>query len=151
MADISAQASSYDQVRLDVSKIIVKTKAGATKEAKLPSGELKINTNLVVKSDTTSTVSFDFLADKSLHLTGNGEYIFAPVVHTLTKSDAMVKINADNSVTVIGGKLDDEGDEGMDIDGTVKADFEIKSDTKLDITNGVIKVHGLLDTGTKSY
>jgi plastocyanin len=148
-ADASVAAGTYDMVRLSVDKIIVKTKAGAISEAKLPSGELKINTTLVVKSDMTSSVNFDFMADKSLHMTGNGGYIFAPVVKTETKSQATVTVNADSTVNISGGHTDSDDTEGMDIDGSVKANFELKADEKLDIgDDGVISIHGLLNTGT---
>lgn len=146
LADVQMDVGTYDQVRLTIDSISIKTKAGSTEEAKLPSGELKINTNLVVNKDTTSSINFDFLADKSLHITGNGEYIFAPVVKTQTKSNAEVSVNAKSVVTIEGGSIDNTNTAGMDIDGSVKVDFQIKKDQKLNLdTNNVIKVEGLLN------
>lgn len=141
LADVNAKAETYDQVRLMVDSITVKTKAGTTKQAKLPSGELKINSKVVVNRDETSSVNFDFLADKSLHMTGNGQYIFAPVVKTEAKSDTQVAINADSTVDISGGRVDDESTSGMDVDGTVKLNFEIKGNQKLNIgSDNVIKL-----------
>jgi hypothetical protein len=141
LADINANAGTYDQVRLNIDSINVITKAGATKTAKLPSGELKINTVLIVESDHTSSVNFDFLADKSLHMTGNGMYIFSPVVKTETKSSANVSVNSSNVVSVSGGNLDYENTIGMDIDGSVKANFQLKSNAKLNIgSDNMIKL-----------
>jgi len=136
------QAGSYDQIRLTVDSVTVKTKAGATSEAKLPSGELKINTALLVNANSTSSVNLDFMADKSLHLTGSGKYIFAPVVKIETRSDADVGVDYDaNKVTLSGGHVDDTSTVGMDVDGSVKENFEIKSDVKLNLDeNDGIKV-----------
>src|SRR3989344_2316386 len=141
LADINADVGTYDQVRLMVDSISVETKAGTTKEAKLPSNELKINTMLVVKADETASVNFDFLADKSLHLTGSGEYIFAPVVKTETRSSAVVTVDAKNVVTISGGRVDNVNTVGMDIDGSVKLNFQINSAQKLKLdSNNVIKI-----------
>ncbi|MES3031733.1 MAG: DUF4382 domain-containing protein [Patescibacteria group bacterium] len=143
LADADIKAGTYDQVRLMVDSVTIKTTAGATKTAKLPSGELKINTNLVVNADETASLNFDFLADKSLHITGNGSYIFAPVVKTETKSDANVSVDANSVVTVTGGRLDDTKTIGMDIDGSVKLNFQIDAKKKLNLdSNGVIKIEG---------
>lgn len=144
-ADFQAAAGTYDMVRLGVDKIIVKTKAGATEEAKLPSGELKINTTLVVKDNATSSANFDFMTDKSLHMTGNGSYIFAPVVKTETRSDASATVGSDDTVKIKGGHVDTNTTVGMDIDGSVKVNFELKADEKLDVINNTIKIHGLLN------
>ncbi|MEO5635098.1 MAG: DUF4382 domain-containing protein [Candidatus Paceibacterota bacterium] len=151
LADIRLPAGTYDQVRLMINSVVVKTKAGATKVAKLPSGELKINTIFVVNADQTSSLNFDFLADKSLHVTtANGEYIFAPVVKTESRSNADVTINGDNSVLIVGGTKDDSSTEGMDIDGTVKTNFQIDSSQKLDIdANNMIKLNGATSSGVK--
>jgi hypothetical protein len=148
-ADMSAAVGTYDMARLSVGKIIVKTKDGMSKEAKLPSGELRINTIIVVKENATASVNFDFMASKSLHMTGNAGYIFAPVVRTESKSDAQVTIDAAGVVNIGGGRLDASSVVGMDIDGSIKLNFELKADEKLDIINGIIKLHSLIDTKTQ--
>ncbi len=145
LADINIKAGTYDQVRLMVDSVSVKTKAGVTKEAKLPSSELKINTMLVVNENSTASVNFDFLADKSLHVTGNGSYIFAPVVKTETRSNATVNIDAESTVNISGGRVDNANTVGMDIDGSVKLNFQIKSNAKINLdANNVIKLEGVL-------
>lgn len=145
LADINTEVGTYDQIRLMIDSISIKTKAGVFKEAKLPSGEIKINTNLVVNANTTSSVNFDFLADKSLHITGSGAYIFAPVVKTETKSNATVNVDIKNVVTVNNGHLDDTNTVGMDIDGNVKLNFQINSKQQLDLdSNNTIKIKGSL-------
>ncbi len=140
-ADFQAPVGTYDSVRLDVDKIVVVTRTGVTKEAKLPSNELKIESELVVNGDATSSINFDFLADKSLHLTGNGNYVFAPVVHVTSESDTHVTISADGVVSIFGGRSDTDATSGMDIDGSVKTDFQLGSDAKLDIVDGAVQLH----------
>src|SRR3989344_5976957 len=145
-AEANVKAGTYDQVRLVVDSVAIKTKAGETKVAKLPSGELKINTVLVVNANTTSSINFDFLADKSLHTASDGNYIFAPVVKTETKSNASVSVNASNVVTITGGRIDNTNTVGMDIDGSIEVNFQIDSKQKLDLdASGVIKLNGLLN------
>ncbi|MES2023752.1 MAG: DUF4382 domain-containing protein [Patescibacteria group bacterium] len=140
LASISAPTGTYDQVRLMVSSVMIKMKNGTVKEAKLPSGELKINTVLVVSNGETSSVNFDFMASKSLHVTGNGGYIFAPVVKTETKSSASVDIDTNNVVKIGGGHTDSDDTNGMDIDGTVKLNFELNTNAKFDVIDNIIKV-----------
>ena len=149
-SDFQAPVGTYDQMRLTVDKIVVVTKAGVTQEAKLPSGVLKINTTLVVKNGGTSSVNFDFLADKSLHMTGNGGYIFAPVVKTQTKSDVNATVNGDNTVKVDGGHVDTDATAGMDINGDVKANFQLNATDKFDVINGVIQIHGTQNNNTNN-
>ncbi len=141
LADAKMKSGTYDQVRLKVDSIVVKTKDGVSHNAKMPSGELKLNTMLTVNDGSTSSMNFDFLADKSLHTTGNGEYIFAPVVKTEAKSSADVAIDAESKVTISGGHVDNTNTAGMDIDGSVKANFEINKNQKLNVdSNNAIKV-----------
>ncbi len=123
----SLEAGTYDQVRLNISKVIV-VKNGQSVEAKLPSNTLTLTAKLVVEANKTSTITFDFLADKSLHATGNGKYILAPVVKLQTKSSADVTVTGKN-VVIVGGKVEHESTEGVDQDGK-----------KLIEVNGVLKL-----------
>lgn len=132
LAEADLQVGEYDQIRLQVDEIVVTTTDGAREEARLPSGEIKINTNFIVKAEGTSSINFDFLADRSLHTTGSGDYVYAPVVKTETRSDAEINITSNGVVEISGGNVDDTETVGMDVDGTVKANFEI-GDKKLDI------------------
>ncbi len=150
LASISVPAGTYNQVRLMVSSVMIKMKNGTVKEAKLPSGELKINTNLVVNGGETSSINFDFMASKSLHMTGNGGYIFAPVVKTETKSNASVEVDTKNVVKIGGGHTDSDDTVGMDIDGTIKINFELNTNAKFDVIDNIIKVKGV-SSGSVNY
>ncbi len=134
IADLQLPVGTYNQIRLHVTKVVV-TKAGVQSEAKLPSNELKIVGKVVVKPDATASVKFDFLLDKSLHLTGNGMFILAPVIKLDSQSDARVQINANNEVKLESGQEEESIMMGSDENGMMKNNFEFDSNQKLDLTN----------------
>lgn len=138
LADANLAAGTYDQLRLEISKVEL-TVNGQTQQATLPSGNLKIVGNLTVVAGNTSTAQLDFMVDKSLHLTGSGKYILAPVVRLLTKTDASVKIGSDAKVEINGGNTESDQTVGMDEKGDVRTDFELKDDLELD-AQGTVKV-----------
>ena len=137
-AEANLNAGTYDQVRLNISKVVV-VKGGQSMEAKLPSGKMTLSGKLVVDADTTSTITFDFLADKSLHMTGNGKFILTPVVRLETKSGADVSFEG-KKVKIKGGKIEHENTHGMDENGKIKVGIRFDDKDELDDINGVIKV-----------
>ena len=140
LVDAQLKEGTYDQLRLDISNVIV-TDASGSHEAKLPSGELKINGNLFVEANTTSTATFDFIADESIHVTGNGKYIMAPVVQVETKSDADAKIGNDNEVEIKGGSVRTNIKVGMDLDGNVGVNVRVPSNANITIdSSGMVKL-----------
>lgn len=132
LADYNLAPGTYQQTRLDISKVVV-TDASGDHVAKLPSGELKIVGKLVVKENSTSTVKFDFIADESLHTTGNGLYIFAPVVKLETRQDSNVNTESKENVRISGGKINEDTEIGMDIDGNVGKGLKVRNDTRLTV------------------
>lgn len=143
LADIQTKAEVYDQIRLVIDSVSVKTKAGATKEATVPGNQFVLDTILVVDGSSTSSVNLDFLADKSLHTTSSGQYVFAPVVKTETKSKVTANIDASGTVILIGGKTDESSTAGMDLSGTVRANFELDTNQKIELdTDNMIKIDG---------
>ena len=139
LADIQLKEGKYNQLRLDISKVIV-TDSQGEHEAKLPSGDLKINGELVVKASSTSTATFDFIADESLHITGNGKYIMAPVLKLETKEDAQVDVKSDKKVEIKSGRLKTSIKVGMDADGNVGEGLKIPADVEISIDYGVVKI-----------
>lgn len=137
LADVKLDAGTYEQVRLRISKVMVTTAEG-TKEAKLPSETLKIVGRFTVRADETSSVLLDFLADKSLHITGKGEFILAPVVKLETRTDAEVAVAANGTVTVAGGEVETRKTVGMDEEGETDDDFQLKGNLSIE-ANGVIR------------
>jgi hypothetical protein len=136
--EANLKVGTYDQVRLNISKVVV-VKEGQSIEAKLPSNKMTLTGTLVVNADTTSTITFDFLADKSLHMTGNGKFILVPVVRLETKSGADVSFEG-KKVKILGGKIEHENTQGMDENGKVKVGNRFDDKDELDEIDGVIKV-----------
>ena len=140
LTDINLTEGTYNQVRLQISKVVV-TDANGTNEAKLPSGELKIVGDFVVAANTTSVVKFDFVADESLHVTGNGKYILAPVVQFETRDHAEVDVDSQGKVEVRDGNVRTNVKVGMDIDGKVGVGLGVGSNQELEVDSaGKVKV-----------
>lgn len=142
LADANLSPGTYQQLRLDISNVIV-TDANGTHEAKLPSNEFKTAGELVIESNSTSTVTLDFLADQSLHVTGNGEYIMAPVVQVETRKDTTVIVQGDNTVHINGGSVVTNIRTGMGADGMVRINSNIPFDANLTIEGNTIQIHAV--------
>ena len=132
LLDTQINEGTYDQIRLDVSNVIV-TDAKGEHETKLPSNVLKINANLVAKANQTTTANFDFVADESLHKAGNGKYILAPVIHIETRDNADVELKSENDVHVTGGIIKTNMKVGMDAEGNVGFGVRLPEDANLTI------------------
>ena len=132
LADVQLPEGDYQQIRLQISKVVVVDSNGAH-DAKMPSGELRIMTDISVRENTTSSATFDFIADESLHMTGNGQYILAPVIFVETRDRAEVDVGFDRRVTVRGGNVKTSSKVGMDVDGNVGVGKKIDSGLNLEI------------------
>lgn len=143
LAQADLNAGTYDQVELNISKVVV-VDAQGSHEAKLPSSKLQVKTVMEVKAGTTATANFDFIADESLHITGEGKYILAPVVQTETRSNAEVQVAANNEVRVSGGKGVVQVRVGMDAEGNVGTGLQLSPDAVLSIeaSGKVVQVKG---------
>jgi hypothetical protein len=147
-ADAQLEEGAYNQIRMDISHVVV-TDASGDHEAKLPSGELKVVGDLVVKANQTSTATFDFFANESLHVTGNGQYVLAPVVKVETREDASADVQAGAKVKVSGGKVRTSVKVGMDANGAVGVGVKIPANATISIgANGKIVVGVLGGNGT---
>jgi hypothetical protein len=120
LADLALAPARYDQIRLEVSSVTI-TDASGTHEAKLPSHTLRLNGEIVVLANKTATVSFDFIADQSLHMTGspNNKYVFAPVIQLESRTDANADVTATQNVRLSGGTQQTSSRVGMDVDGNL--------------------------------
>jgi hypothetical protein len=132
LADTQLKEGTYEQARLDISEVVI-VDASGSHEAKLPSGELKIVGDFDVKANQTESIKFDFIADESLHKTGNGTYILAPVVQVETRESADVNIKTNDEVEVSGGRVKTNIKVGMDEKGNVGVGLKILNDANLSI------------------
>ncbi|MFA5929993.1 MAG: DUF4382 domain-containing protein [Candidatus Micrarchaeia archaeon] len=143
MADAKLEAGSYGQVRMHISRVTV-TDSSGEHEAKLPSNDLKIVGGFEVKPNATTVVTFDFLADKSVHVAGNGKYILAPVVRMQGREDAEVDASSREDVKVTDGRVRTDTEVGMDAEGNVGVGAGIPANANITIDGGTIVVLGLL-------
>jgi len=138
----NVESGSYDKVRVTLGDTVVKTKSKGNIKAILPSNQVVMNVNTKVRNDQDSHIELDFLADKSLHSTTDGQYVFAPVIKTETRSNAKIEVKSDNEVVVSGGDVDSRVQVGVDLDGSSKSNFELNTNSNFKIessVNGALK------------
>jgi hypothetical protein len=87
LGDSQVVAGKYTQIRMTVEEVTVIFEGDTEEElddiekiAKLPSGKLKFIQPFEVIDGGTTIILIDFLADKSLTITGKGDVIFKPVI-----------------------------------------------------------------------
>jgi len=78
LSEGNVTAGHYTQIRLTIEKVEV-TLNGETKNATVPSGELKFVRPFDVVEGQTIILTLDFDADQSVTVTGNGEVLVRPV------------------------------------------------------------------------
>jgi hypothetical protein len=136
IADTSLKQDTYDQMRLHVSRVVVYDASGSH-DARLPSNELKFDGAVRVDTNYTSTATFDFIADESLHRTGNGSYIMAPVVHLQTRSRAQVQSTGNDRIVISGGTIHADSTVGMDLNGNIGVGIRVPINADLNSFLGV--------------
>jgi hypothetical protein len=140
LADVNISNGNYTEMRLEISKVVVVDDEGEH-EAKLPSGELKFKGDITVEGNSTSTAVFDFIADESLHVTGNGKYILAPVVKVETREDAEVQSDGER-MSIVRGNVRTDATVGMDLNGNVGVNVRVPADAAIEIDGDIVKIGG---------
>lgn len=143
IADLNIPSATYNQIELNISKVIV-VDADGNHEAKLPSGKIRMNMDVNLAKGSTSTASLDVLADESLHITGNGLYILAPVIHLQTRDDANVDIDSEHHAIINGGRMRNDIKVGMNENGDVGTEIKIPKNSDISI-GADNKIHVGLD------
>jgi hypothetical protein len=69
----------YTQIRLTVESCVI-TINGTEYDCKVPSGVIKLNKPFTLMPGQTITLTMDFDVQESVHETGNGKYMFNPVI-----------------------------------------------------------------------
>lgn len=143
LVDAKVQAGTYDSIRLHVTKVEIVDSKG-THEAKLPSNELKLQGKINAQANFTSTAVLDFEADKSVKVTGNGNYTMSPVVRLQTRSNAEVSI-VNGIVNVQGGSVLTNSVVSIDagIGSSLNASSEINSSIKTGIVDSDVNIVGI--------
>ena len=137
---------TYDKVRLTVNNVVVVDSRGS-QQANMPNNTMEIQSAFSVKPNATATVSFDFVADQSLHSTTEARYVFAPVIKIETRNNADVRMKSNSEAEVSGGQVMTATQVGMDINGNVGVGLKIIPDTILSITSSGIITAGAQGAG----
>jgi len=138
--EASVTSGIYDEVKLSIDKVVIKTNDGAQKIARLPGKVFAVRTSAVVNGGQTSSIKVDIKADKSLHMTTTGEYVFAPTAEVEARSDTTASVDSSNMVTLTGGQVMSTTKAGMDLDGSVKADFQLDTNAVIKLEGGTLKL-----------
>ncbi len=138
LSELNLEKGTYNQIRILIDGMVI-SQNNIPKAAKLPSGEMKIITNLIVEEGRDSAVILDFDLSKSLHLTGNNQYIFTPVVHVSTLRGVQIQ-KLGKKVDLIGGVGDFSGDAGMDENGQTQPNAFIDLTSRLEIVKDRIAI-----------
>lgn len=93
----SLPEGNYSMLKLKIGDVKV-TRNDKEEDAFLPSGELKIQMPIHIDADQQTKVTLDFVVDESLHKTGDGKIIFAPVLHVKSgKQKLFISMNEKKS------------------------------------------------------
>lgn len=137
-------AGNYDMIQINAAKVEV-TQAGENKNAVLPSKTIKIKADFVVEDGKTSAVVIDFIASESLHTTGTGRLIFAPVIKLEAKKNAQASVSG-NNVAITSGDIIANKKVGMDASGNVDVGLSINPSADLSYENSkvLLKKEGVI-------
>lgn len=81
LATSDLEPGVYNQIRMEVTRVLVTFEGEEPVEAKLPSGKLKFVRPFEIAAGQTTVLLFDFIASKSIHTTGSDKVMFQPVIH----------------------------------------------------------------------
>ncbi|MGV8085213.1 MAG: DUF4382 domain-containing protein [Candidatus Bilamarchaeum sp.] len=137
VVDNTVDQDTYDQIKLEISNVMVTDRNG-THQARVPSSQLLINNQVRVNNGMTSSISLDFIADESLHTTNRGEYVIAPVIEIENRENTQVEVNS-GLVSYSGGSVSSKR-VGTDIDGRVDVGVGVSANEILEIQNNIIRI-----------
>jgi hypothetical protein len=137
MVQTQLQTRNYDMVELNCSRVRV-TNGSGTHEALMINSRLQMECMLEVQTNTMTTAHFDFMANESLHVTTDGQYVFAPVIAVQTRTQAEVQVRNNNEVDISGGTVRTNAQIGMNISGQMGEGLKIQTGTQLQISAGKV-------------
>lgn len=146
MSNISVSQGEYSRIRLIVDNVTAIVD-GEEMDVKLPSNRLTFDTRIEVEINETSLMLFDFKLNESLHVTGNGEYVMAPVIQIQSMKRVNISID-DNMLEIRNREMIRDREFGMDENGQFGPGFRIPANANITIneTDGGINI----DLGNRS-
>ena len=82
LASQIVETGKYTQIRFEVNSVTIVAE-GDNHTAKVPSDKIKLVGNFNVTDNNTTEITLDFNGEKSVLVTGKGDYIFKPVIKLL--------------------------------------------------------------------
>jgi hypothetical protein len=86
LGSANVSAGKYTQIRMDVVEVTGEMTDGTPYTAEVPGDKLKIVRPFTVVEGETLVLTLDFDGEKSLIRTGNGRFMFKPVVKLITNN-----------------------------------------------------------------
>lgn len=130
LADEIVDAGIYTQIRLDVESVIIEVgeeEPYVTHIARVPSGNIKLVGCFDVAEGQETEITIDFNGEKSVNVTGNGEYIFKPVIKLLIPESAKPGDDQDDEVETLLAVLGQSEDGAIAEISTDPADLETEA------------------------
>lgn len=141
VADTTVEAGTYDELRLTLSEdVTVETDTEASATATVPFNTLVVEGNFVVNEGRNAAVTVDFLAENSLHVTTDGQFVFAPAVDVESRSNADVDVSVENDVQFSNGNVDTDVMVGVDLSGNMGTDVTVDPNARVEFVDGVLQV-----------
>jgi len=137
MTQVQLQEHNYDMVEMNVSRVRI-TNGSGTHEALMINNRLQMECMLEVQTNTMTTANFDFIANESLHVTPDGQYVSAPVIALQTRTQAQVQFGNNNEVDISGGTVRTNAQVGMNISGQMGEGLKIQTSAQLQISAGKV-------------
>jgi hypothetical protein len=125
---VQIAAASFTQIRVYIDTVTVTPEGGEPQPATLPSGILKIVRPFGVQESLRTVLTLDFDGDRSVVTTGNGRFIFKPVVRLLTETGSLPAAGGDTTPPTITLTGVAEGQVIVSPE-TVTPEFSVSDDT----------------------
>lgn len=133
VGSIALGQGTYSEIQIVVSDVTV-NKGGSDKNTKMPSRLILLPAKIEISPGKSSVVLLDFLGDKSVHVTGQGRIIFAPVIGYESNKDVSVQVSGKN-LLVGSGVVVEKQRFGMKPDGSMGLNYAISPDASLSWEN----------------
>jgi hypothetical protein len=146
----SIAVGAYDRARITMGDTTIHTKTNGNVKAYTPADQLVMSMNIIVGENTNTMMKLDVLADKSLHTTSDGKFIFAPVVNAESKNDTTVSVEKDDSMKMTNGTVGSSVSVGIDLDGISKTNFVLDNTSTISVD---ASLYGMVKfmRGNKTY
>lgn len=147
LAEKNMTVGNCSQLRLNVISAMIKRVGMDWENLTLPSNVLRINERLRTRLRETTGVLLDFDLNRSLHTTGSGKVILAPVLHVSVREKVELLHIAAGLVRSEDGNVTADEEVGMDEDGNMGRGLAIGHNKTLEIGEDGKVIHGNGDGG----